>query len=156
MSLIPVTYQAHQTAITAQNLNDIQSEIVDHCVTADGTIKSFSSTYQSNARASIGAASVADVLSKTAYAVCSTVGSESAKTVTISGFTSDMLVAGTSIKIKFANTNTAASASLNVSNTGGKPIVRYGTTIVGSTPATSWYSGAVVTLVYDGTYWVMT
>ena len=104
--------------ITAENLNDIQDEII-------GT---------------------------TSYAVCSTAATTAAKTADITNF---VLAEGRTVKIKFANANTAANPTLNVNGTGAKPIMQYGTTRAGTDVFTSWSAGAVVTLVYDGTNWVM-
>ena len=61
---------------------------------------------------------------------------------------------GASVYIKFTNTNSAAVANLtlNVSNTGAKPIKRYGTTNI--TAASAIYAGMVVHFIYDGTNWL--
>lgn len=85
----------------------------------------------------------------TAYGTCSTAAATTAKVVTSSGFT---LSTGAVISVKFTNYNTATAPTLNVNSTGAKTIKKYGTTA----PDTyMWYSGAVVTFVYDGTYWIM-
>lgn len=52
MSLVKVTYTDHQTVITAQNLNDIQDEIINKCVTVDS--KTFTTAQKQQARANIG------------------------------------------------------------------------------------------------------
>jgi hypothetical protein len=44
---------------------------------------------------------------------------------------------------------------LNVSSKGAKPIYRYGTTSVGTTPEESWYAGQVVSFTYSDGYWRM-
>lgn len=86
------------------------------------------------------------------YAVCDTAAATAGKTVTIDGFE---LVTGVTVIIKFTYANGAASPTLEVSGTGAKPIVQYGTTAAATTSSTNgWYAGAVVSLTYDGTSWV--
>lgn len=151
MSLSKRTYVANDTVITAENLNAIQDEIITNCVTAD-QVKAFGETPRSNARTAIQAS---DYFTSHNYATCSTEAATAAKTVSITGFTSTMLVAGATVRVKFTNTNTASSPTLAVSGTDAKPITRYGTTAAGTTINTSWNAGEVVTLTYDGTSWVM-
>lgn len=96
-----------------------------------------------------------------AYFTCSTAASTAAKvaTRTISGdsltFTDTSLVAGMTIHVKFSNSNTAANPTLKVGTSTAKSIKIYGSTAPGVDAAHSWNAGAVVTLTYDGTYWVM-
>ena len=86
------------------------------------------------------------------YGVCSTGASTAAKTVDIEGFE---LVEGAVIFVKFTNSNSASSPTLNVNGTGAKPMYRYGTTAMSTgTTTTGWYAGAVQSFVYDGTGWV--
>ena len=89
------------------------------------------------------------------YGVCETAASTAAKTVSINGFN---LIVGAAIDVKFKNTNSASSPTLNVNSLGAKPIVRYGTTSVGTSSTTNggWPAGAVLHLIYDGTSWVQT
>lgn len=83
------------------------------------------------------------------YGTCDTAAATAAKVVTCSGFS---LVTGAVIAVKFTNTNSASTPTLNVNNTGAKYIKKYGTT----TPDTyMWMSGAVVEFLYDGTNWIM-
>ena len=89
------------------------------------------------------------------YGECSTVAGTVAKVVTLSGNVSFTLAAGASVFVKFQNSNTAASPTLNVNGTGAKAIYRYGTTIPGTIEANSWKAGSVVHLVYDGSTWQM-
>ncbi len=49
----------------------------------------------------------------------------------------------------FRNSNTATDPTLNVNQTGAKPIMRYGTTPVGTTPETSWQAGSFKLLTYS-------
>lgn len=91
-------------------------------------------------------------IGSSAYAVCTTAANTAAKEVNIPGFA---LNTGTTIHIKFNNANSAASPTLNVSGTGAKAIMQYGTTNTGTAEETSgWRAGAIVTLTYDGTNWV--
>ena len=88
------------------------------------------------------------------YGICSTAAATAEKTVTInnSGF---RLETGVQVIIKFTNANSIASPTLNVNNTGAKPIYRYGTTAASTgTTTTGWVAGAVQTFTYDGTAWI--
>lgn len=85
------------------------------------------------------------------YAVCTTGASTAAKTVTASNWVETAnLEAGARIVVKFNNSNTASSPTLNVNSTGAKSIVVSSGTI---TSTQYWSTGAVVEFVYDGTYW---
>lgn len=85
------------------------------------------------------------------YGVCETAAATAEKTVTVTGnFT---LETGATIAVKFKNTNTASSPTLNVNGTGAKAIRKYGTTAIGTNARDSWTAGTVIVLVYDGTAW---
>lgn len=83
-----------------------------------------------------------------AYATCSTASATAAKVAVCTGF---KLTTGATVLVKFSNTNSAASPTLNVNSTGAKPIVTYGTTAI---QAYAWKAGQAVMVVYDGTSWV--
>lgn len=83
-----------------------------------------------------------------AYATCSTASATAAKVAACTGF---KLTTGAAVLVKFSNTNSAASPTLNVNSTGAKPIVAYGTTAI---QAYAWKAGQAVMVVYDGTSWV--
>lgn len=83
-----------------------------------------------------------------AYATCSTASATAAKVAVCTGF---KLTTGATVLVKFSNTNSAASPTLNVNSTGAKPIVAYGTTAI---QAYAWKAGQTVMAVYDGTSWV--
>lgn len=87
------------------------------------------------------------------YGTCDTAAGTAAKVVTCADF--DSLETGITIHVKFTYSNTAANATMNVNSTGAKNLCSYGTTRVGTTEATSWKAGAVVSFTYDGTSWVM-
>lgn len=52
MALNKVTYIARTTPVSSQNLNDIQDEIINKCVTVDA--KTFTTAQKQQARANIG------------------------------------------------------------------------------------------------------
>lgn len=83
-----------------------------------------------------------------AYATCSTASATVAKVAVCTGF---KLTTGAAVLVKFSNTNSAASPTLNVNSTGAKPIVAYGTTAI---QAYAWKAGQAVMVLYDGTSWV--
>ena len=87
------------------------------------------------------------------YGVCSTAAGTKAKTVTVgSDFT---LATGAQVVVKFSNSNSASSPTLNVNGTGAKNICQYGTTAIGTeTTTTGWRAGSIQTFTYDGTSWV--
>lgn len=80
------------------------------------------------------------------YAACTTAAATVAKTITISNFT---LVTGALVVVKFNNGNTVDNPTLNINNTGAKPIIYAGTNIKSSDLVVQ----AVIPLVYDGTNW---
>lgn len=69
MALSKVTYTDHQTVITAQNLNDIQDEIINKCVTVEN--KTFTTAQKQQARANIGLPT-SNALADLTYTVVST------------------------------------------------------------------------------------
>ena len=86
------------------------------------------------------------------YGVCSTAANTVAKTVTVENFS---LETGATIIVKFTYANSASSPTLNVNNTGAKPIYQYGTTTASTgTTTTGWVAGAVQMFTYDGAGWV--
>lgn len=93
-----------------------------------------------------------DAVTRAPYGVCNTAASTAAKTVTIDNF---VLMTGITIHVKFTYRNTVSSPTLNVNETGAIAIKRYATTAAGTGIATAWYAGAVISLTYDGTNWVM-
>lgn len=97
------------------------------------------------------------LVGSTLYGTCSTGASTAAKVVTCADF--DKLITGVTIHVKFSYSNTAANPTLNVNSTGAKNIYyaagTSGGTVPGTTAATSWYQGAVVSFTYDGTSWYM-
>lgn len=93
------------------------------------------------------------LVGSTLYGTCTTAASTSTKVVSCANFSE--LVTGVTIHVRFTYSNTAASPTLDVNSTGAKNLCCYGTTRVGTTAATSWSDGAVVSFTYDGTRWMM-
>ena len=94
------------------------------------------------------------------YGTCTTAAATAAKTVndnnlTTSTFTNDNLTTGVTIHIKFTYSNTVSNPTLKIGGADAKSIMRYGTTTVSTSAATSWQAGAIVSFTYDGTNWVM-
>ena len=85
------------------------------------------------------------------YGVCSTAASTQAKTVTIDGITS--LSTGLEIRVKMTNAQTYnGTPTLNVNSLGAKNIMQHGSV---AAVRYQWQAGEVVSLTYDGTYWVL-
>lgn len=70
-----------------------------------------------------------------------------AKTITINGF---KLMSGGCIRVKFPNNNTATQPTLNISETGAKPLYYNGKRV---SAANTWKANEVVEFYYDGTNW---
>ena len=87
------------------------------------------------------------------YGTCTTAAKTAAKTTTISGVTE--LTTGLTIYVRFTNANGVANPTLKVNSLDAKGIVRYGTTVPSTSAASSWNAGSVVSMTYDGTYWVL-
>lgn len=85
------------------------------------------------------------------HGVCFTAANTAAKVVTISSVTE--LTAGVTIAVKFVNAQTYNGAiTLNVNSLGAKNIRRVGNINAGQY---EWQAGEMLTLTYDGTYWVI-
>ena len=92
-------------------------------------------------------------VASTAYGTCATAAGTAAKVVVMDDF--DTLLTGVTIHVLFQNSNTAASPTLNVNNTGAKPIYISGVTSPGLTAIASWDANSVVSFTYDGEAWRM-
>ena len=102
------------------------------------------------------------------YGTCSTAASTVTKQVYLADSTisstevsTDTVVAGTFLAVKFTNSNTADSPNLTIHNSTGahllfsaRSIKKFGTSAAGTTEDTSWRAGAVVLFLYDGTNWI--
>ena len=104
------------------------------------------------------------------YGVCNTAAATQDKTTILSNysgtdtgvlndtsvFDDNNLTKGVTVHIKFINSNTYdGDVYLKVANATKHKIVRYGTTNIGKTAATSWVAGSIVSFTYDGTNWIM-
>lgn len=84
------------------------------------------------------------------YGVCSTNAAVAAKTVTVDYSGTLSLFAGLTVRVCFAVRNVSSNPTLNVNGTGAKAIMRDD-----AKPKESWDDGEILTLVYDGTNWVV-
>ena len=101
-------------------------------------------------------------VASTSYCYCDTAANTVAKVAKVIGDQADSastaaftLIKGTTVHVKFVYSNTAANPTLAVGGTTAAAIKKYGTTAVGNNTKTSWEAGAIVSLTYDGTNWVM-
>ena len=78
------------------------------------------------------------------YGVCSTAAATAAKEVTITNF---LLLKNMPITVKFVNTISVASSTLNITNTGAKPLFMDGSALY---PFVIM-AGMTATIIYDGT-----
>lgn len=89
------------------------------------------------------------------YCTCSTAADTAAKVVTVdSGDSNWTLRKGTVIAVKFTNTNTASSVTLNVGGSNAKSIYYNNAVYTGSWNAITGVANRHNFYVYDGTYWV--
>ena len=105
---------------------------------------------------------VSHYIASTAYCYCSTAAGTSAKVANVIGDQSDSastaaftLIKGTTVHVRFVNSNTVDGPTLNVGGTGAKEIRLYGNEIADNNEPKSWRAGAIVEFTYDGTYWRM-
>lgn len=88
------------------------------------------------------------------YGTCATAAGTAQKKVEgiHSSFT---LQTGAVLAVKFTNANSASNPTIEIDGTTNSivQIMRYGTTVAGTSAASSWNAGSVVIFVYDGTYW---
>lgn len=100
-----------------------------------------------------GSDNITRPIAATLYGTCATAVNVGEKAVVCEAF--DAFVTGMTITVKFTNSNTASTPTLNINSKGAKAIYKYGTTKPGTTPSESWSAGAVVSFTYDGTNWIM-
>ena len=87
----------------------------------------------------------------TPYAICETAGITTAKVAIITPGSNFSLETGARVAVKFTNANAAGSPTLNVSNTGAKPIYFKNAALSSSN---YWSDGQIIDFIYDGTNWV--
>ena len=88
-----------------------------------------------------------DTLAKATYGTCTTDRRTQEKEVVLPNF---VLYEGAKIAVQFTYVTTVANPTLNVNNTGAKPIYARGSAI---TSAYYWQPNAICEFVYDGTNW---
>ena len=86
------------------------------------------------------------LIASTAYAVCNTQTGTAAKVATIQGNHVFTLIPGITVHVYFSSSNIAENPTLNINNTGAKPICKHGTT---AAPLKFWQAGGVVTFTYS-------
>ena len=98
----------------------------------------------------------------TYYGTCDTAANVAAKVVACPSFTT--LQEGATVRVKFTYANTVSYqmmspsdiyATLNVNNTGAKPIMLYGSTYASAYLTGSWAAGSIITFTYNGSSWVL-
>lgn len=90
------------------------------------------------------------------YGTCSTAANTAAKIATLDNADNFSLTAGTTVNIKFANSNSASDPTLNVNGIGAKDIVQGGLNDESLIRKPKWDSNSIVSLTYDGTKWFIT
>lgn len=88
---------------------------------------------------------VGQIQASSSYVTCTTGAGTAAKTVSLSDFA---LSTGIRLVVKMSYANTAASATLNVNNTGAKPMYYNGAV---ASADNSWDSNEIIDVFYDGT-----
>lgn len=89
--------------------------------------------------------SIRSGVAKVGYYECSTQDSSAAKAISADNY---VLSTGGSMKVKMINANTADNATLNINNTGAKPLYYAGKR---ASANNSWEAGETVEIYYDGT-----
>ena len=126
---------------------------------ADGTwVVPTNTTYSNATTSKAGLMSDTDKAkldnSNIAYGTCSTAAATAEKAVTLTGNSNWKLTTGAIICVKYTNTNTAESPTLNINNTGAKPIY-YNTSVVTESGLTyAGYANRVIIYVYNGSQFV--
>lgn len=87
------------------------------------------------------------------YATCTTASSMVAKIATIDD--DFVLYKGARISVYFANANTSTSPTLDVNNTGAKPIWAYGGALSATGNTFNWVAKSTIEFVYDGDHWLV-
>lgn len=88
---------------------------------------------------------ISGIISNSGYVTCTAAAGTAAKTVTQAGFA---LSTNCRLIIRMTNYNTAANPTLNVNNTGAKPLYYNGEK---ASADNTWDSGEVLDVYYDGT-----
>lgn len=147
---------AHGGKFTA--VKSVARDTKGHITGVDTETVTLPAAYSNATTATTGLMSANDKLkldyTNIAYGTCSTAAATSAKAITLSGNTKWTLQKGSVIIVKFTNTNTASSVTLNVNNTGAKSIWVDRAAYTGTSAQYCGYANRNLIYVYDGTYWV--
>jgi len=95
-----------------------------------------------------------DIMTKSFYGTCSTAAATAAKVVTLSNAVGWNLVPGVIVGVKFSNTNTATSVTLNVNGSGAKSIYFGNAVYTGTACEITGWANYITYYMYDGTNWV--
>ncbi len=96
---------------------------------------------------------VYDISTLVGYGTCPTAAATAAKVVTIADTAWELRV-GSIIGVKFTNTNSATSVTLNVNSTGAKNIYYNNAAYAEKSSSICGYANRTIYYMYDGTYWV--
>lgn len=88
------------------------------------------------------------------FATCSTASNIAAKEVVIADESNWELRTGVSVVVKFTNSNTASSCTINVNDTGAKQIYYSESIFTDSADYVCGRANHYIRYIYDGTYWV--
>lgn len=88
------------------------------------------------------------------YGTCNTAATTADKVVSIPSDSSWLLKKGAIIFVKFSNSNSATSCTLNVNGTGAKSIWYNNAVYTGNSVMVCGYANRTHMYIYDGTYWV--
>ena len=128
-----VTIPGELHSVATGNIVAAAEEIFDYAV----------NKYQKDINQEV-ASSIQDLRSTVGYYTCSTAGNTAEKVIDASGYT---LLKGGGLRVNFTEKNTAANATLNIEQTGAKPLYYNGAR---ASTNNSWYAGEIMTLFYDG------
>ncbi len=123
-------------------------------------VQTFTANQSTNATANITVPTKISDLTNTSggfitYCTCSTAAATAAKVVTLdSGDSNWALRKGAIIGVKFTNSNTASSVTLNVNSSGAKSIYYNNAAYTGSSNSICGHANRYTFYMYDGTYWV--
>jgi len=152
------TYAEDQASTAESNAKSYADDNFDAIGSASAAQSAAEATAAADATAKANAARDAAIEDATIkltghYATSSTAIDTSAKTATIIPTSNSWaLYSGATIAVKFINANTASTPTLNVNGTGAKAIRNYSGTAL-SSDEYKWPAGALMSFVYDGTYW---
>lgn len=89
-----------------------------------------------------------------AYGTCATAAGTAAKVITLDGNSKWALTPGSIIMVKFTNSNTASSVTLNVNGTGAYPIWYNNAEYTSTGTAYTGYAKRTITYMFNGTHYV--